>query len=81
MGDHHPGRLAAVVVAVVGYIISLVFNALAVVGVGKNISSKGFFFFCLFHTLLGSCLSLEANQFLRLSMQNYVSTLSLYDLT
>lgn len=35
MGHHHPGRLAAVVVSVVGYVISLVFNALAVVGIGK----------------------------------------------
>lgn len=32
---HHPGRLAAVVVSVVGYVISLVFNALAVVGISK----------------------------------------------
>lgn len=34
MKSHDPGRLAAVVVAVVCYVISLVFNALAVVGYG-----------------------------------------------
>lgn len=32
MKNHDPGRLAVVVVAVVGYVISLVFNALSVVG-------------------------------------------------
>lgn len=36
MKNHEPGRLAAVVVAVVCYVISLVFNALAVVGYGKQ---------------------------------------------
>lgn len=36
MKSHDPGRLAAVVVAVVCYVISLVFNALAVVGYGKT---------------------------------------------
>lgn len=36
MGKHHPGRLAAIVVSVVGYSISLVFNGLSVVGIGKS---------------------------------------------
>lgn len=36
MKSHDPGRLAAVVVAVICYVISLVFNALAVVGYGKT---------------------------------------------
>ncbi|XP_068160677.1 uncharacterized protein [Antennarius striatus] len=34
MGEHNPGRLAAIVVSVVGFVISLVFNGLSVVGVG-----------------------------------------------
>lgn len=36
MGKHNPGRLAAIVVSVVGYAISLVFNGLSVVGIGKS---------------------------------------------
>lgn len=36
MKSHDPGRLAAVLVAVACYVISLVFNALAVVGYGKK---------------------------------------------
>lgn len=38
-GKHDPGRLAAIVVSVAGYAISLVFNGLSVVGVGKFTSS------------------------------------------
>lgn len=34
MGEHDVGRLAAILVAVAGYVVSLVFNALSVVGVG-----------------------------------------------
>ncbi|XP_054479363.1 uncharacterized protein LOC129111093 [Anoplopoma fimbria] len=34
MGKHNPGRLAAIVVSVVGFAISLVFNGLSVVGIG-----------------------------------------------
>lgn len=34
MGKHHSGRLAAIVVSVLGFAISLVFNGLSVVGVG-----------------------------------------------
>lgn len=37
MGKHNPGRLAAIVVSVVGYAISLVFNGLSVVGIGKSV--------------------------------------------
>lgn len=40
MKNHDPGRLAAVLVAVGCYVISLVFNALAVVGYGKNLKKK-----------------------------------------
>lgn len=36
MKGHDPGRLAVVLVAVVCFVISLVFNALAVVGFGKE---------------------------------------------
>lgn len=36
MGEHNPGRLAVIVVSVVGYVISLVFNGLSVVGIGKS---------------------------------------------
>lgn len=36
MGKHNPGRLAAIVVFVVGFAISLVFNGLSVVGLGKS---------------------------------------------
>ena len=36
MGKHNPGRLAAIVVSVVGFAISLVFNGLSVVGLGKS---------------------------------------------
>lgn len=34
MGKHHAGRLAAILVALAGYIVSLVFNGLSVVGLG-----------------------------------------------
>lgn len=34
-GKHNPWRLAAIVVSSAGYVISLVFNGLSVVGVGK----------------------------------------------
>lgn len=34
MGKHNLGRLAAIVVSVVGFAISLVFNGLSVVGIG-----------------------------------------------
>ncbi|XP_045923807.1 uncharacterized protein si:ch211-161h7.5 [Micropterus dolomieu] len=34
MGKHNPGRLAAIVVSVVSFVISLVFNGLSVVGIG-----------------------------------------------
>lgn len=44
MKGHDHGRLAAVVVAVVCYMISLVFNALAVVGYGKTKSFAAVFF-------------------------------------
>lgn len=36
MGKHDPGRLAAIVVSVVGFAISLVFNGLSVVGIGES---------------------------------------------
>lgn len=35
-GKHDPGRLAAMVVSLAVYVISLVFNGLSVVGVGKS---------------------------------------------
>lgn len=35
MGKHNPLRLTATVVSVVGFVISLVFNALAALGIGK----------------------------------------------
>lgn len=38
-GKHDPGRLAAIVVSLAVYVISLVFNGLSVVGVGKLTSS------------------------------------------
>nr|XP_040022816.1 uncharacterized protein LOC120811499 [Gasterosteus aculeatus aculeatus] len=41
MKKHNPGRLAAVVVSVVGYAISLVFNGLSVVGVGPYGTTTG----------------------------------------
>lgn len=44
MKGHDPGHLAAVVVAVVCYVISLVFNALAVVGYGKTKTFATVFF-------------------------------------
>ncbi|XP_068438432.1 uncharacterized protein [Clinocottus analis] len=34
MGKHDPGRLAAIIVSVIGFAISLVFNGLSVVGLG-----------------------------------------------
>lgn len=34
MGGHNPGRLVVIVVSVVGFVISLVFNGLSVVGIG-----------------------------------------------
>ncbi|KAI3355284.1 hypothetical protein L3Q82_018136 [Scortum barcoo] len=34
MGKHNPGRVAAIVVSIVGFAISLVFNGLSVVGIG-----------------------------------------------
>ncbi|KAF7669267.1 hypothetical protein LDENG_00203220 [Lucifuga dentata] len=34
MGKHHSGRIAAIVVSVLGYVISLIFNGLSVVGMG-----------------------------------------------
>ncbi|XP_075994137.1 uncharacterized protein LOC142988768 [Genypterus blacodes] len=34
MGDHDSGRLAAIVVSVLGFVISLIFNGLSVVGLG-----------------------------------------------
>ena len=36
MAKHDSGRLAAIVVSVVGFGISLVFNALSVVGIGES---------------------------------------------
>lgn len=35
MAKHNTGRLAAVLVSVAAYVVSLVFNGLSVVGVGK----------------------------------------------
>ncbi len=43
MAKHDPGRLAAIVVSVVGFVISLVFNGLSVVGVGKSELCQPFF--------------------------------------
>lgn len=34
-GKHEPGRLAAILVSLAVYVISLVFNGLSVVGVGE----------------------------------------------
>lgn len=36
MGQHNDGRLAAIVASVVSFVLSLVFNGLSVVGVGKS---------------------------------------------
>lgn len=36
MGQHDDGRLAAIIASVIGFVISLVFNGLSVVGVGKS---------------------------------------------
>jgi len=41
MGQHDPGRLAAIVVSVVGFAISLVFNGLSVVGLGPFSTTTG----------------------------------------
>ncbi|XP_034562760.1 uncharacterized protein LOC117829253 [Notolabrus celidotus] len=41
MAKHHPGRLAAIVVFVVGFAISLVFNGLSVVGLGPYKTTTG----------------------------------------
>ncbi|XP_028290571.1 uncharacterized protein LOC114454358 [Gouania willdenowi] len=41
MGEHNPGRLAAIVVSVIGYMISLVFNGLSVVGLGPYYTTTG----------------------------------------
>ncbi|XP_034002716.1 uncharacterized protein LOC117495542 [Trematomus bernacchii] len=41
MGKHNPGRLAAIVVSVVSFAISLVFNGLSVVGVGPFDTTTG----------------------------------------
>lgn len=38
-GKHEPGRLAAILVSLAVYVISLVFNGLSAVGVGKLTSS------------------------------------------
>lgn len=35
MGKHNPGRIAAVLMSVAAFVVSLVFNGLAVVGVSK----------------------------------------------
>lgn len=36
MAKHNAGRLAAIVVSVAGFLISLVFNGLSVVGYGES---------------------------------------------
>lgn len=36
MGKHNCGRLTAILVSVVGFAVSLVFNGLSVVGIGKS---------------------------------------------
>ncbi|XP_010770926.1 uncharacterized protein [Notothenia coriiceps] len=41
MGKHNPGRLAAIVVSVVSFAISLVFNGLSVVGLGPYDTTTG----------------------------------------
>ncbi|KAM7390441.1 hypothetical protein PAMA_008548 [Pampus argenteus] len=41
MGKHDPGRLAAIVVSVVSYAVSLVFNGLSVVGTGPFYTTTG----------------------------------------
>lgn len=44
MGKHNYGRLAAIIISVAVYAVSLVFNGLSVVGVGELIHI--FYLFC-----------------------------------
>lgn len=53
MGEHHPGRLGATVVSVVGFAISLVFNGLSVIGVRKSMLCFPLVFF--FSLTYGGC--------------------------